>query len=137
MTMSEIRDRLRNAIERQRSAPSKRPRRASDAAAEGFRPVRKAAEELREEIKGLPDLHVSIQPDGVEITLYDRYLWFSYDPTGRNFVGSETLSLWMEGGVREEPFKWKTAEDCIEAMIQATARYVSLARSAARFRSGQ
>jgi hypothetical protein len=137
MTMSEIRDRFRNAIERQRSAPPKRPRGPGNAAAEAFEPVHRAAEELREEIKGLPDLHVSIQPDGVEITLYDRYFWFSYDTTGRSFVGSETLSLWMEGGAREESYKWDTAEDCIEAMIQATARYVTLARSAARLRSGQ
>jgi len=135
MTMSEIRERLRKAIERQRPAAAVRPPRSGDV--EAFRPVRRAAEELRAEIKDLPDLHVSIEPDSVGITLYDRFLWFSYDAGRRSFVGSETLSLWMEGGAREESYKWDTAEDCIEAMIQATARYVALARSATRLRSGQ
>jgi len=135
--MSEIRERLRKAIERQRPAPSTRPRGSGNVATEAFRPVRRAAEELREEVKDLPDLHISIEPDSVGITLYDRSLWFSYDTARRSFVGSETLSLWMEGGTREESHKWNAAEDCIEAMIQATARYVALARSAARLRAGQ
>jgi hypothetical protein len=132
--MSEIGERLRKAIERQRPASAARPRGSGDV--EAFRPVRRAAEELRAEIKDLPDLHISVEPDSVGITLYDRYLWFSYDADRRSFVGSETLSLWMEGGAREESYKWDTAEDCIEAMIQATARYVALARAAARLRSG-
>jgi hypothetical protein len=132
--MSEIGDRLRKAIEQQRPAPAVRPR--GTGAVEAFRPVRRAAEELRNEVKNLSDLHVSIEPDNVGITLYDRYLWFSYDAAQRSFVGSETVSLWMEGGVREESYKWDTAEGCIEAMIQAAARYVALARSAAWLRSG-
>jgi hypothetical protein len=137
MTMSEVRERLRKAIERQRPAPSTRPRGPGDVAVETFRPVRGAAEELRAEIKDLPDLQISTEPDSVGITLFDRFLWFSYDAGRRSFVGSETLSLWMEGGTREESYNWGTAEDCIEAMIQATARYVALARAAARLRSGQ
>jgi hypothetical protein len=136
-SMSEVRDRLRKAIEQQRPASAMRPRGAGDLAVEAFRPVRRAAEELRDEIKNLADLHVSIEPDSVGITLYDRYLWFSYDTAQRSFVGSETHSLWMEGGVREESYKWPTAEACIEAMIQAIARYVALAGSAAWLRSGQ
>lgn len=135
--MSEVRDRLHKAIEQQRRAQARRPRGPSDVAAEAaFRPVREAAEELRDELKNMRDLHISVESDSVWIELYDRHLWFSYDPSQRAFVGSETDSLWMEGGVREEPYKWATAEACIEAMIQASARYVSLARSAARLRSG-
>jgi hypothetical protein len=102
-----------------------------------FRPARRTAEELRDEVKNPSDLHVSIEPDSVGITLYRRYLWFSHDAAERCFVGSESVSLWMEGGVREESYKWETAEGCIEAMIQAAARYVALARSAAWLRSGQ
>lgn len=136
--MSDVRGRLRKAIEQQRPAQTRRSRGTGDFTAEAaFEPVREAAAELRDEIKKLPDLHTSIESDNVRIELYDRYLWFSYDPAQRAFVGSETVSLWMEGGAREESYKWATAEACIEAMIQATARYVSLARAAATLRSRQ
>lgn len=135
--MSEVRNRLRKAIEQQRRMEARRPRGPSDVAVEiAFQPVRAAAEELRDELKTMRDLRISIEPDSVWIELYDRHLWFSYDPAQRAFVGSETEAQWMEGGFREETYKWATADACIEAMIQATARYVSLARSAAWLRSG-
>jgi hypothetical protein len=135
--MSEVRDRLRKAIEQQRRTETRRPRGPGDVAVEAaFRPVREAAEELRDELQNMRDLRISIEPDSVWIELYDRHLWFSYDAAQRVFVGSETEALWMEGGIREETYKWATAEACIEAMIQATARYVALARSAAWLRSG-
>jgi hypothetical protein len=135
--MSEVRDRLHNAIEQQRRMETRRPSVPGDiAVAAEFRPVREAAEELLDELKQQKELRLSIESDNVRIELFDRTLSFGYDAALRAFIGRETYPLWMEGGVREELYEWPTAEACVEAMIQATARYVSLARSAVWLRSG-
>jgi hypothetical protein len=135
--MNQIRDRLRKAIAEQRHPAREHPRVAGDAQLEAaFRPVFEAAEELRQELPHMPGLAVAVEPGQVRIELHDRRLWFSYSPEKRQFVGSELASLWMEGGLHEEHFAWETAEGCVEAMIQACARYVSLAEIIASFRPG-
>lgn len=114
----------------------KKPPSASDARVDAaLKPVRKVAEDLRDELSGVHDLTITIEPDSVWIELYDKHLWFSFDLEQDAFVGSEVSAQWMEGGLREETFKWDTAEACAEAMIQACARYVLLADAIDRLRS--
>jgi hypothetical protein len=134
--MSQIREKLRKAIDQQRRAQPRPPSGPRDARAEAaFRPVREAAQELKDELSRVPDLKIAIEPDGVWIELYDKHLWFSYDADQGVFVGDEVDSLWIEGGLREETYRWSTAEACTEAMIEACARYMALAEALARLRS--
>ena len=134
--VSQVREKLRKAIDQQRRPEPRRPHGLSDARAEAeFRPVREAAEELKDELSHVPDLKIAIGPDSVWIELYDKHLWFSYDADRAAFVGDEVDSLWIEGGLREETFSWTTAEACVEAMIEACARYVALAEAITRLPS--
>lgn len=134
----QVRDRLRQAIARQRRiAPKNRRRSAAAKAAKAFEAVRDAAGELQDELAKTPGLKLTIQPDSVWIELYDKHFWFGYDPKRRLFVGDEVDSLWMEGGLREQTVTWDSAGACIEAMIQACARYVGLAKAIARLRPGR
>ena len=136
--MSQIRERLRKAIDQQRRLEPKRRPGPNDAGAEAaFRLVREAAEELRDELSHVPDLSLEITPAGVWIELYDKHLWFGYDADERVFIGTEQDTKWMEGGLREAPYRWDTADACIEAMIQACTRYVWLAEAAGKLGSGQ
>jgi hypothetical protein len=133
--MRKIAEKLREAIEQQKRLDRGQRRAKLDLRSEAaFRPVFEAAAELRDELKHVPDIKITIDADGVWIELYDKHLWFGYDPKQRTFAGTEAHSLWMEGGLREESFTWDTAEACTEAMIQACARYVWLAESLSRFR---
>lgn len=126
--MNGIRERLRKAIDRQRALRRSEAVEQRDAETEAaFRPVREAADELRNELADIPAIRIEIQPIQVGIGLYDKHLWFGYDREQRAFIGSETDTLWMEGGIREKSSRWESAEDCVEAMIQACARYVALA----------
>jgi hypothetical protein len=135
--MIEIKERLRKAVAEQRHPRAEHPPFAGDAQIEAaFRPVSEAAEELHRELADVPGLTIAVEPGQVRIELHDKQLWFSYAPETCRFVGSEVTSLWMEGGLHEEHFAWETAEACIEAMIQACARYVSLAEIIASFPSG-
>lgn len=133
--MSNIRTRLREAIERQSLAPSPQPPSPrNEGTVSALAPIREAAEQIRDALKDTPEVKVSVEPDAVLISLNEKDLWFSYDPAQRAFIGSESDTLWMEGGQREETYKWPTAEACIEAMIQASARCVALARAAKTLR---
>lgn len=135
--MGTVRQRLQKAIEQQRHLQRKRPPGASDARVEAaFRPVRKVAQDLHEELSNVDDLKIEVEPDNVWIELYDKHLWFSFDPKQNAFVGSEVGARWMEGGLREETFKWDTAEACAEAIIQTCARYVLLADAIHKLRPG-
>lgn len=136
--MSQIRDRLRKAIDEQRSvAPERRPGSADATAAAAMQPVRDGAAELRDELSHVPGLKIDIAPTGVWIELYDKHFRFEYDPTERTFVGTEQETRWMEGGLRESSYRWRSAEGCIEAMVQACARYVWLAEAIGRLRASQ
>ena len=133
--MTQIREKLRRAIEQQAHLAPRRPAGKRDDRAEAaLQPIREAAAELRDELASVHDLKIEIGPDGVWFGLYDKHLWFGYDPEQCAFIGDELNSSWIEGGTREESFKWETANACIEAMIQACARYVSLANALAQLR---
>ncbi|NNG02889.1 MAG: hypothetical protein HKM95_02155 [Inquilinus sp.] len=134
--MTQIRDRLHKAIAEQRRPGRERPPVVGSAQIEAaFRPVAEAAEELRRELSDVPGLAIVVAAHEVRIELHDKDLWLSYSPEEGKFVGSELTSLWMEGGQREEHLTWETAEACVEAMIQACARYASLAEIMARYPS--
>jgi hypothetical protein len=136
--MSQIREQLRNAIDRQRRQWTRRREVPSDAKTEAaFAPVRTAAQEIKDELSHIPNLKITIGPSSVWIELYDKHLWFSYDAEQSAFVGDEIDSLWIEGGLREETFKWDSAEACVDAMVQACARYVSLAEAITKLRPGR
>jgi hypothetical protein len=98
--------------------------------------VREAAWQIREALKDTPEIRISVEPDAVLISLHEKDLWFSYDSTQHAFIGNESDTLWMEGGQREESYKWAAAEACIEAMIQASARCAALVRAAEKLRRG-
>lgn len=127
--MSQVRQRLHKAIEQQQAMP-KRPRPPADIGEKAmFRPVHEAAKELSDELAKVPGLGIEIEPTSVWIGFYDKHFWLGYDAEEHAFVGSETDTLWMEGGIREHSFRWNSADECTEAMIQACARYVSLAEA--------
>lgn len=133
--MATIRERLRKAIEIETAARPAQTRTAREAAPlPAFAPVREAAHQLRDELKDVHDLRIEVEADGVRIALYDKELWFGYDPEQQAFVGRESNTAWVDGGLREESFKWDTAEACTDAMIRATARYVSLIHAMATLR---
>jgi len=133
--MATIRERLREAIEMEAAARPALTRTSREVPSPPpFAPVREAACQLRAELEGIHDLRIEVEPDGVRIALYDKELWFTYDPEEQAFVGREANTAWMDGGLREESFKWDTAEACTDAMIRATARYVSLIRAMAALR---
>jgi hypothetical protein len=136
--MSQVRDRLRKAIDNQRSlAPGQRPGPADAAAAAALQPVRDAAAELRDELSNVPGLKIDIAPGGVWIELYDKHFRFEYDPAERIFIGTEQETRWMEGGLRETSYRWNHADACIEAMVQACARYAWLAEAIGRLRASR
>jgi hypothetical protein len=130
--MTTIRERLRKAIEMETAARPALTRTSREVPSPSpLAPVREAARQLHAELEGIHDLRIEIEADGVRIALYDKELWFTYDPEQQAFVGRESNTAWMDGGLREESFKWDTAEACTDAMIRATARYVSLIRAMA------
>ena len=136
--MTQVRDRLRKAIDEQRRLAPLRPSGPDDAATRAaFQPVRDAAAELREELSHVPGLKIEILPNGVWIELYDKHFRFGYDATERVFMGTEQDTRWMEGGLRETSYRWDIADACVEAMIQACARYAWLAEAIGRLRSGR
>jgi len=136
--MSQIGDRLRKAIDEQRKLlPGRLPGADNAATRAALQPVRDAAAELRDALSNVPGLKIEIAPNGVWIELYDKHFRFGYDANERVFIGTEQDTRWMEGGLRETPYKWDTAEACVEAMIQACARYAWLADAIGRLGSGR
>jgi hypothetical protein len=127
--MTTIRERLRKAVEMEVTRPERMRVSGQAALPPAFSPVRDAALQLRDELKDIRNLHIEIEPDGVRIALYDKELSFAYDPEQRAFVGSESDTVWMDGGQHAESFGWDSAEACIDAMIHATARHVALTRA--------
>ena len=127
-----IRERLEEAIreEHEKSLQRLKESRAGDEDANReFAPVRKAAEEIREELQHLPSIEFSINPGSVWITLADRNLWFSYDRQEGRFVGEESAHSWHDGERYAERYNWNDAENCIAAMIRLCARYARMARN--------
>lgn len=129
---SNVRDRLEQAIRDEEEKTLSRVRASHESAhgaEEEFEPVRQAAEEIREELRSVPDIEFSINPDNVRIALADRDLKFSYSIESRNFVGDEGAHSWYDGEPYAEGYEWDTADACIDAMIRLCARYARMARA--------
>ena len=130
--MSNIKKRLAAAIKAADKMNRDTLRLARERNAEGvgaFDPVRKAAEELCEELKTIPGIDFTINPESVCITLVDRELWFSYDDEGKEFFGEESAHSWYDGERYATRFAWPDAEACIEAMVRSCAQYFRMARA--------
>ena len=130
--MSKIKKRLAAAIKAADKKSQDSLRSARGRYAEGgrvFEPVRKAAEELREELNSVPGIHFTINPESVCITLVDRELWFSYDDEAKDFFGEESAHSWYDGERFATRFAWSDAEACVEAMIRSCAQYFRMARA--------
>lgn len=127
-----IRDRLEEAIreENERSLERLRISRESDTDVNReFEPVRRAAEEIREELQHLPSIEFTINPGSVWITLADRSLWFGYDRQERSFLGEESAHSWHDGELYAESYRWNSAGTCVAAMIRLCARYARMVRN--------
>ena len=129
---SDISEKLEQAIqvEEKRTLARLRAFHESDRSAEDkFRPVRLAAEEIRERLQSAPGIEFTIQPARVWITLSDRDLVLTYDLRSDKFIGEESAHSWYDAERYSERYEWDTAEHCIDAMIRLCAKYVWLARA--------
>jgi hypothetical protein len=135
---SDIKDRLEKAIQEQDEQIRTRLRMSRErarSAEQEFAPVRRAAEEIREQLQSVPDIEFTVNPDSVWITLADRDLTFAYDVASRNFVGEESAHSWYDGERYADSYKWDTSEACVDAMIRLCARYARYARMARAIRA--
>lgn len=95
-------------------------------------PVRQAAEEMREELRSVPSVKFTINPDSVGISLADRELWCTYDAQSQAFVGEESAHSWYDGERYADRHEWATADECIDAMIKLCAEFVRMTRAIGR-----
>jgi hypothetical protein len=131
MTIS-IKEKLKQAIEaeRRRGRPPRQPKRNDGFTAEqAFDPVRKAAQEIAGELTELPELRITIDPESVWVDLYDKHFCFAFDAAIGRFVGDELGYTWLEPELQAANFSWGSAEECVDALVRACARYVMLARA--------
>ncbi len=101
---SDIRERLEQAIrdeEEKRLSRLGASHESVGASEEIFRPVRQAAEELREQLQSISSIEFAINPDSVCITLSDRDLKLSYAIQLKAFVGQEGAHSCYDG----EPYE--------------------------------
>jgi hypothetical protein len=129
--MAGIKDRLRRAIEveRSRGRPPRRDKGESGPPAEeAFAPVRKAAQDIAAELADLPELRIAIEPETVWVDLYDKHFCFAVDDRGQ-FVGDELGYGWLEPELNEARYTWRIADECVDALVRACARYVILAHA--------
>lgn len=127
-----IRERLREAIlkEEDRTLQARKASHQQERAAEDlFRPVSQAAEEIREELASVQSLQFTVNPTSVWITLFDRELCFTYDAETKRFLGEEVGHSWYDGDTYTDVHYWRTAEQCIDAMIRLSATYARMARA--------
>lgn len=129
---SDISEKLEQAIqvEEERTMTRLKASHESDRSAEEkFRPVRLAAEEIRERLQSAPSIEFTIQPASVWISLADRDLAVTYDIRLDKFIGEESAHSWYDAERYSDRYEWDTAEHCIDAMIRLCAKYVWLARA--------
>jgi len=129
---SGIRERLRQAILKEESknlAARTVTHQQEHAVEDLFRPVCQAAEEIHEELASVPSLEFTVNPTNVWITLFDRELCFTYDAEARRFVGEEIGHSWYDGESYTDLHSWRTAEECVDAMIRFSATYARMARA--------
>ena len=126
-----IKERLELAIRQDSARNLQRTRRADrsgKAAQLEFEPVRRAAEDIREQLESTSSIRFTINPSDVWITLADRDVWFGYDAPSRSYVGTESSHSWFDGELYTDSYKWDSPEICVEAMIRICARYARMAR---------
>lgn len=129
---SDIRDRLEKFIQeedKQSLNRLKKSRRSRSKAEQEFEPIKHAAEEMREQLRSMPSIKFTINPDSVWITLAERELWFTYDTHSRHFVGEESGHSWFDGEPYADRYEWSTVEECTDAMIRSCAKYVRMTRA--------
>ena len=129
---SDICDRLEKAIREEDEKTLGRIRKireSSREAEEEFQYVRQAAEEIRDDLRSVPSIRFTINPDSVWITLEDREVWLGYDMESRKFVGEEIAHSWYDGEPYADHYKWDTADLCMDALIRFCAKYVRMARA--------
>ena len=100
-----------------------------------FEPVCQAAEEIREELEGVPSLTFAINPTSVWITLFDREVRIVYDTAADKFVSEESGHNWYDGETYSDLRSWDTVDDCIDAMIRIAAGFARMARAIQSARS--
>jgi hypothetical protein len=129
---SDVRARLQAAI-REAEAKNLADRRASHAvtaeAERAFKPVRQAAEEIRDELQSIPSIRFTINPESVCVALVDRELWCGYDAELQRFIGEESAHSWFDGERYAERYEWTSADECTDAMIRLCAQYARMARA--------
>jgi hypothetical protein len=129
----DIATRFRLAIQEEEKAARRRSARADAGTLEqAFHPVMRAAEELQRELQSVPSIKVTVNPDSVWLSLADRDLKVTYDPTLHRFVGGESAHTWVDGEPYSDQHTWDTADACIEALIRLCARYVRMANAIGR-----
>ena len=115
---SDISKKLEQAIRDEEEMTLSRLRAASESdrsAEDKFRPVRLAAEEIRERLQSAPSIEFTIQPASVWISLADRDLAVTYDIRSDKFIGEESGYNWYDSEPYAENYEWDTAEACIDA----------------------
>lgn len=129
---SDIRERLEQAIREEDEKTLNRIRKSREGdreAEQEFEPVRQAAEEIRDELRSMPSVKFTINPESVWITLADREVWLSYDTDSQKFVGEESAHSWYDGEPYADHYKWDSAASCPDALIRFCAKYVRMARA--------
>jgi hypothetical protein len=131
----DIRDRLQAAIREADERNLQRMeavRETTAEAEEALEPVRQAAEEVREDMRSIPSIKFTINPDSIGISLADREFWCTYDAKSQKFLGEESAHSWYDGERYAERYEWATADACIDAMIRLCADFVRMARAIGR-----
>ncbi len=135
---SDIRDRLKKAIQEEDEKALERVRKTRESARDAeheFAPVRQAVEQIRDDLQSMPAIEFTINPDNAWITLADREVWLGYDMSSRQFIGEESAHSWYDGEPYTDHYKWDSADRCIDALIRFCARYVRMARAINTFAS--
>ena len=104
-------------------------RQVSSGSETAFRPIRQAAEELREQLQSQPNIKFTINPESVIISLVDRELWFGYDAQSGKYVAEESAHSWYDAERYATSDEWTSADICMDAMIRLCAEYVRMARA--------
>lgn len=129
--MKSIQEKLQRALaeEGRPPKPSAPPRPLASETGEKLAPIAVAARQLADEVAHVPEIRFTISPEAVWIELYDRHLFFGFDPKRNLYIADEIDHSWLDRDVREESYSWEKAEDCVDAMVRFCARYLLLARA--------
>lgn len=127
-----IRERLREAIHNEENkafAMRKESHERTRMAEDMFAPVCQAAEDIREELSGVPNIEFTINPTSVWITLFDREIRFTIDADAGKFLTEESGHNWYDGEAYSELRSWDDVDVFIDAMIRFSVAYARMARA--------